>query len=315
TVLAPVVQSWVSNLDTNPVGLTTVVAPEALRPTVSFSLNSPGVRDTFSGDLISRGDVVIRPGSSLLPGPKGSVALSGDTVTLSGSITAPGGTITINGATNSTLLFTDQSAPMPTVDLAPGSALSVAGQVLLTPNPFGFRTGSVLPGGSITVTGNIVAESGALLDVSGTAGVLDLAPEFSDVNAGSDPSALRVMPIIIESNAGTITFSGGQELFVDADLVCTAGGLAALGGNLTLSSGRFYPPGTTNPPTPLDITMMVTQDGPTIPTHFYPAGATAIGHPVMDLDGTIVDGLGHFAASTLDNHTFDSVTLKGTVDF
>jgi hypothetical protein len=61
--------------------------------------------------------------------------------------------------------------------------------------------------------------------------------------------------------------------------------------------------------------MLVTQSGPTIPGGFYPSGATAIGHPVLAANGTVADGLGHFAASSLDNHTFDSVTLKGTVDF
>ena len=35
----------------------------------------------------------------------------------------------------------------------------------------------------------------------------------------------------------------------------------------------------------------------------------------MDLDETVVDGLGHFAASSLNKHPFDSITLKGTVGF
>ena len=165
------------------------------------------------------------------------------------------------------------------------------------------------------MSGNIVAESGALLDVSGTSGVLDLAPEFSDMNAGSDPTAPRVMPITVESNAGNNHLQRRPGVICRCYPGWGAGGSSASAAISFLSSGRFYPPALRNPPTPLDITMMVTQDGPTIPTQFYLPGTTAIGHAVVNADGSVVDGLGHFAASTFDNHTFDSLTLKGTVDF
>ena len=315
TAVAPAVQSWVWTPDIGPIVLTPIVLPEGLRAPVSLGFESPGVRDSFNGNLISRGDLRVGSGSSILAGPKGSVSLTGDTVAVLGSITAPGGSITISGAGNSTLLFPDASQALPTVDLTPGSVLSVAGTTLLTPSPFGLRTGSILAGGLITVSGNIVAQAGALLDVSGASGVLDLAPEFSEIIPGNELMGLLVVPTPVESNAGTITLSGGQELFTDATLVGKAGGSSAFGGNLILSSGRFYPADSANPPTPLDVTMLVTQKGLTIPAGSYPPGTTAIGKPVVASDGTVIDGLGHFAANSLQSNDFDSVTVKGTVQF
>ena len=63
------------------------------------------------------------------------------------------------------------------------------------------------------------------------------------------------------------------------------------------------------------MTMLVTQSGPTIPAPFYPAGETAIGHAVLQLDGSVALGLGHFAADSFNASGFDSLTLQGTVQF
>ena len=65
TVLAPAVQSWVGEPDSNPITLTPAVLSEALRSPLSLSFSAPGVRDVFSGDLLSRGDVVAGSGSSV----------------------------------------------------------------------------------------------------------------------------------------------------------------------------------------------------------------------------------------------------------
>ena len=61
--------------------------------------------------------------------------------------------------------------------------------------------------------------------------------------------------------------------------------------------------------------MLVTQTGPTILTPFYPAGETAIGHLVLQLDGSAAPGFGHFAADSFNASGFDSLTLQGTVQF
>ena len=72
-------------------------------------------------------------------------------------------------------------------------------------------------------------------------------------------------------------------------------GPAAIGGSLTVSSGRFYPPGTSgDAQTPLDVTLTVTQGGSTAPSRLYPAGQTAVGHAVLDASGTPIAGAGIF---------------------
>jgi hypothetical protein len=193
-----------------------------------------------------RGDLVMGEGASIQTDPKGGVALSGDTVLVQGRVVAPGGAIAVSGSKDSTLLFANPSIALPTVDLGSKSFLSTAGATSLTPDARGYRTGSVLAGGTINVAGNIVAESGAKLDVSGASGVLDLAPTYSAFS-GAASGSLAGAPVVatrVESNAGAITIAGAQELFTDATLVGKAGGPSALGGSLTISSGKFYPLGT-----------------------------------------------------------------------
>src|SRR4029077_5812989 len=146
--------------DTNTVKLIPFLQPEGLRSPLNFTFDSTGVRDAFSGILLSRGDSLVNLGASILTGPGGTVSLGGDTVAVLGSIIAPGGSISVNGATDSSLLFSTQGGALPTVDLGPESFLSVAGTTVLVPSALGLRTGSVLAGGSISVGGNIVAERG-----------------------------------------------------------------------------------------------------------------------------------------------------------
>src|SRR5581483_1029512 len=182
TSINPIVKSWIAIPDAkdgNAIHLMPVEMPEGLRTPFSITLNAPGVLD--SGALLLRGDIVIGAGSVINTGPKGSVSLNGNTVSVLGDIFAPAGSISIAGGNNSSALFSSQfGIATATVDLGKNSILSTAGTLILTPDGRGYRTGQVLPGGSITVSGNIVAEAGAILDVSGATGVLDLSPAYSD---------------------------------------------------------------------------------------------------------------------------------------
>lgn len=319
TALAPIAQSRLLAADTGDVALVTTLQPEGVRQPVSLSFNALGVRDPFnSADPIAvRGDLVMGEGASIRTDAKGSVALTGDTVLVQGSVTAPGGTIAISGAKDSTLFFTDPGQALVTVDLGARSLLSTAGTTLLTPDPRGLRTGAVLPGGTINVAGNIAAEAGAVLDVSGASGVLDLAPSYSALTAANaSTSGALALPTRIDSNAGSIAFTGGQELFVGATLRGNAGGPAALGGTLTVASGRFYPPGTgTSAQTPLDVTLTVTQTAAALPPQSRPAGSSAIGSGLRDATGAAVAGQGYFAADTFNQSGFDALALRGTVQF
>ena len=306
TILAPQVESLLGSVTSAGATLTPTYLPNAsLRTPVSLNFLAPGV--TSGSTVITVGNIVMGAGSSITTDPErsgGGVALIGDNVTVLGDIIAPGGSIGVTGGNSS---FTGASGNAPTVDLGPDSVLSTAGVVELTPNNYNLLTGSVLNGGTISVSGNIVAEAGAVLNVSGTSGVLDLP---SAASSGSGLMTAGYAPTTVDSNGGTITLKGGSELFTDATLLGAAGGSGAIGGTLVVSSGRPLPP-TGVLQNPLDVTLEVTQSGPTIPTNYTATGEEVIGNalPTVNSAGNPVDVDGHFAASSFANGGFDSLTL------
>ncbi len=345
TVARPVAQSWlaVSGLKGD-IDLTPIVLPEGLRTPVSITLEAVGVSDAFNitNPLVVRGDLIMEVGSFIQTDPKANISFKGQTAAILGSVIAPGGNIFVTGAQSSRLIFAAADA-VPTVELGPHSFLSTAGVTLLTPDPRGYRTGSVLPGGTISISGNIVAEAGSVLDVSGTSDVLDLPVSLSSFaqssSVGITPvftgsliggvsvlptygfagtnaplngslSGNRLIPIKVDSNAGTISLKGAQELFTDATLIGKAGGPGAQGGTLSLSSGRAD-----GLQTALDVTLLVKQSGNTLPASFHDVAATAIGQTVTDGHGNTIAGLGYFAADRFSAGDFDALELKGVVQF
>jgi filamentous hemagglutinin len=318
TTIAPKAQSWLASLAPNSVLLAPTLLPEGLRKPVTLNFGASGVKDAFLGGLVVRGDFVMDTGASIVTdpqtNPKGGVKISGNTVAVLGSIIAPGGNISITGGSNSVPLFLDQQEALPTVDLGPKSLLSTAGAVNLVPNVNGYRSGTVLPGGTITVDGNIVAEAGAVLNVSGTSGLLTvLSEEGGGVTSGNLVKTGIPTPTWVDSSGGSITLKGEQELFADATLLGSAGGPSAQGGTLSVSSGLFLASGFQ---TPVDPTLIVTQNSLSIPlASYYPSGQTAIGNAVVDAGGNILAQNGYFAADRFNSGGFDSLTLAGTVQF
>ncbi len=315
TVLAPEVQNLLAGKNADGVEtLTPFLPPDGLRTPVSLTLSASGVTDASLTEPIVRGDLVMGEGAVIRTDPQGSVSLSGQTVAVLGSILAPGGTITISGGNNSVFGVTEGQV-LPTVDLGPQSVLSASGTTVLTPNTQDYRTGSVLPGGTIKVSGNIVAESGSVLDVSGWSDVLDVAPGYLGTSPSST-SGSTLIPTRIDSDGGSIVLAGTQELISDATLKGSAGGPTAVGGSLTVYSGRFYSPqASATAETPLLTTLDVSQQGLDLSSAFYPAGETAIGHPALDSNGQTIPGLGYFSANSFEAGGFDSLTLRGTVQF
>ncbi len=310
----------------------TVIAPPAYQNTpVSLAFGALGAKDTSQSKtgfstLVVRGDLVIDQGATIATDPQpsgGGVTLSGDTVAVLGTVIVPGGAISITGATDSTALFASEGIGLPTVDLGPNSGLSTAGITLLAPDEFGrvlgepgyLNTGSVLPGGSVTITGNIVAEASSQINVSGWSdtrdswGLLEMAPQFSGTST-STQMMLQFIPTVVASNGGSLNFRAGQSLFPDATLSGAAGGPSAVGG--TLSATGPVPSGVL-----AYTTLLVSAAGPTIPAPFYEEGETAIGHAVLDASGNPLTGvnLGNFASSSFTGGGFDSLNIHGTVLF
>ena len=228
--IAPIAQSFVAAPDAkDEIVLTPTLLAQGLRNPVSLTFGAAGVTDEFhilgSNPLVVRGDIVMSLGSTIRTDPLASVTFNGQTTAILGSIFAPAGNITINGGRNSATLFTNQQNALPTVQIGSQTVLSAAGTTLLTPNSLGFRLGSVLSGGTITVSGNIVAEAGSFLDVSGATDVLDLAPSASGaLNPTQQVTSDLFLPTRVDSNAGSIVLKGAQELFTDATFAGRAGG-------------------------------------------------------------------------------------------
>jgi filamentous hemagglutinin family protein len=311
TVINPVAQGWIaSGPDSAVFSLAPILRDEGVRTPVSLSFNATGASSaTAARGFVLRGDVVMEEGSVIRTDAQASVAFAGQTVSIHGTVEAPAGSISIAGANN----FPSASEPLSAVAttlIGSTASLSTAGTTVLVPSPLGLRQGKVLGGGSITVTGNVLAEAGAVLDVSGTSGVLDLAPGYSSL----DPAALRAVrgrdfvPVTIETNGGTISFGGAQMLYTDATLVGQAGGASAIGGSLTVSSGRFVVAGASS--TSADTNLVVKQGGSTLP-----AGSPGIGDVLLDTNGNVLPGIGNFAVDSYANGGFNSLTLSGNVRF
>jgi filamentous hemagglutinin len=373
TNLAPTVQIGVAQLTGSSVSLAPLSQAQTAellpsqRTSVNLVLNAEGVTSAFAADgppelgggtfvnsnggggIVVRGDLVMQAGSSIETGPQsnsshGVALLAGrGMIAILGQVIAPGGTITIEGGNttqlsdNMLLIYgSNPDDPFPTVDLGPDSLLSTAGEAEQSFNALGFTTGSVLPGGTITISGNIVAEQGAQLNVSGSSGVLD--ETLGSLGLGL--MQIRSSPYIattVDSNGGSIVLDAAQLLFDDATLMGGAGGNTAQGGSFSISAGfptTFDP---NNPvPTTEDVTLIVTQQG--INGGYSLPGGVATGLALLNgetlgystnvpggaVDSYFVANPNLFVNSAIDaaasdngGHAggFASLTLGGTVDF
>lgn len=319
-VIQPVADSF--TLSQGPVlGTTLVRQPVGLRSAMSLEFAAPGVSGIAGLDV--RGDILLDQNAAIITDPHASVTLNGQTVTVLGRIEAAGGNITIKGSSDSfSLLFPDQTRALTTVYIGSQSVLSAKGTTVLVPDEFGRKVGSVLAGGDITIHGNIVAAAGAVMDVSGSSDVLDFHPSAANPQTTYlvPPTSGLTTPLFtiqsvsvrVDSDGGSISLEGGQLLASDATLRGFAGGTTALGGTLSVSSGRFYIP--LDPQPLLDTNLIVKQGGLTIQT-LLPDNATAIGRALQGAGGSALVSRGYFTADSFNSSGMDSLILAGKTEF
>ncbi|MEI8313055.1 MAG: hypothetical protein WCH98_20090, partial [Verrucomicrobiota bacterium] len=274
------------------------------------------------------------PGASVLIGTDANLKKSlADTVAIYGTIEAPGGTIAIF-TRNKFRLAPDVEAvgvsALPTIYIGPDARISAAGTVVPKADPFGRRIGTLYSGGTISVYGNIVAESGAVLDVSGASAIFDIHPsQLKDASGTAVPvtSGLFSLPYSrqtvetrLDSNGGRIELQGSEMLFTDATLIGRAGGPTATGGTLSISSGRYYYflNGTDKEyRTSADINLIVTQSGLSLQDASAKRGVglrvqyadQAEVNKVKYAKGDSVPAMGYFAADTFQKGGFASLDL------
>lgn len=200
------------------------LAPELRRPTrVSLSaVNAAG-----------RPELRVGEGAAIVTEPGGEIALrASGQLTVEGRLEAPAGRITLTmtgdpgGPTDSGF------DPRQSTWLGARAQLLARGVTRYAPSPLGLRTGEILDGGSVVIDaakGYVVAESGALIDVSGASGVFDL------VTAEGGVTARR--PVTLHGAAGSIEIASREGILLDATLAGGAGP-GAHAGRLALTLDR-----------------------------------------------------------------------------
>ena len=321
TAIEPVVQSYeykkFTSASSGSASLKPSIKPVGLRDPVTLTFEATGAFDSFSSSIVAVGMVDMKEGSLIRTDPGGQVHFVGQSVSINGFVSAPGGEISVTGATRFPEL-TPGPVALPTVLLGKSARLSVAGTQVYTPDPYGRLRGKILPGGSIEVAGNIVAESGAVLDVSGSTGLLDLTPQEAGARLTSTvtPRSGLTAPLSsrqtirqqVDSNGGTISLEGSTLLITDATLLGSAGGPTAIGGFLSISTGNYVEAGEAS--TTEDINLSVRQTGT-----FLSASGQQIGKPVIAADGKTIKGGGQFAVEKFSNGGFSSLELGGNIAF
>jgi filamentous hemagglutinin len=295
------------------------VGPKGVRSPVSLSFSALGSDDPFTEDKLEvRGDIVMGKGAVISCDAGASISFKAGTVTILGSVIAPGGVITMAGAGAFPLTAAQrksQTQALVTVHLGASAELSTAGITELVPDKFGRRVGKVYDGGIISVSGNILAESGSMLDVSGTSGVLDLAPAtvagqavIPSATAGVTSSPLLQLGVAtrIDSNGGMIDLTGSQMLLVDSTLVGASGGKRGVGGTLSVSSGNYYKEGASR--TGADVNLFVRQSGNFI---VNTGSGLGVGIGLTDKNGASYGDSGFFAMDRFTDGAFASLSLGG----
>ena len=192
------------------------------------------------------GAVLLDRGASIVADAGAQVALaSTNQVTVLGAITAPGGSIKLSDTNpGSLILGTYGFDSTGSIWLGAASKLDVSGTVLINPDAAPVATnsgvgiplnGKVLPGGSVTLLATntyLVAEAGALIDVSGASGTL----EIPQPSAGAGLSTHSVATAPVWSDAGAITLGSNFGVFFDGTFSAHGGSASAAGGTLTLQS-------------------------------------------------------------------------------
>ncbi len=146
-----------------------------------------------------------------------SSATSGSpSIQIDGAIDAPAGSVRITA---------------PSIVLGSAARVTATGVAAIYADPGKrLRTGQVLDGGSVILSGAMTLARSTVIDVSGAAGTID------------NPARRRgvIAPLQLFSNGGTITLSGenGQGSRVDAVLSAHGGGGGASGGALTIDDSN-----------------------------------------------------------------------------
>lgn len=332
TQIRPQVLSQVFSQAINGQGRRLIHPQDSLATAPSLTLTATGLSDDSrqpGEKMLIRGSVMVEEGASITLDPQlitsesfpsyrvGSLVLRAPVVSFAGSAAVPGGAITLTGSGRFPSNDVQPASAQVTLDLSPSASLSVAGLSLFTRDPFGLRQhyGTPLPGGEVSLSGNILARGGSVIDASGATSSFDLLPYQLGMARGVSARTLLTPGVTsrtLDSAGGSIFLAGKEALRSDASLVARSGGKTASGGSLSISSGRFND--NITPFLQTDLGLVISQSGRVIGEEFADAGSSAVGLAFEDVEG-IVAGGGHVAVSSFVSGGFQNLTLGGNVLF
>ena len=276
--------------------------PDRLRGAASVAFSATGTPSNQSGP----GNLTLNKNTSIVVDPGGKVALSAhENLYVYGNITAPAGTIDLELAPGFSI-STDADGYIAGQELLIGSSarLSATGfaAIYSDNNPYGYRQGQVLSGGSIKVFANkgaVVAQSGSVLDVSGASGTVDV------------PGGGSVTPTLVAGGAGSIDIEARENIVLNSSLLGKAAPVAgAAGGSLTIGLDLFN----------LADTNSVNSSGaaayPVGDRNLTLTGATALSDSLPAQNGVGSVSTGSFSGGGFDNiavKSSDIITLDGNL--
>lgn len=313
-VVTPIVSNYLYRQGT---GLVVQRLPLGMSPAVTLKLIAQGLVDSkapTAPGYVVRGKVAIDEGAYINLSPSialatrtsttpiemaGSLHAEGRLVDINGQLSVPGGKIRILGANS----FPENYSSLPeradpTVRIGNLASISAASRALFMPDPLGLgrRLGAVLEGGDVFLEGNLQLKTGSVLDVSGASANRFVASGLSSTRGGN---------LMVQSSGGSITLAGGQMLESQGILLGRAGGESALGGTLSISSGRFYNQNNSAEqlPDPRDVNLIVAQE------------LRAIGNRIVADRNAGISSKGYFAADSANTGGFENLTLGGNLEF
>ncbi len=274
-----------------------VILPEPLRETASQL------------SLFAKREITMAYGSSILSEAGSTISfVAENSIFADGRISAPAGKIAMKIKAAEGGAFDSKQA----LWLGEHAELLAKGTVKLDANPR-FKTGDVLAGGEIDLIadrGYIIIEEKAVLDVSGTSTVLDLAingsPSFGYQSAviGSDAGAIKLVAAEGMLLEGEMTGIGGTDINRDASLL------------IELNRNKRNEPTNVvvNPPFPhMPLTMTVTQNLSSDFSSSYVFGdeldPLLTGHAGLSADNLMRGGFDY-----IELITPDSIQFKGDVN-
>ncbi|WP_130230587.1 filamentous hemagglutinin N-terminal domain-containing protein, partial [Bradyrhizobium sp. Leo121] len=204
----------------NPISVTTGTELTDIGIVRVLDLQERLVRKPASLGITAFKTLTVEAGATLMTDVRGSIALTQDnastpktgSVVVAGTIIAPGGTVSLDGGN---------------VKLAATAQILARGTPTIYTDPLtGLRSGNVLDGGTVSLSGGLMLDSSAVIDVSGTSGVIDdpMRPRGSDAT----------LPLASDGGRITLTSGGLAGSTIDAKIIARAGGAGASGGTLNI---------------------------------------------------------------------------------